>query len=413
MAARAGVSIADIAAASGIADANIVAAGQGLIIPHPAQRFTPDQSLLPDSELVYGPGYGDFDIAAFVAEQGGYLAGFRMADGRGGSWTGAEVVERVALRYSVGPRVLLALLEARGGWVTNPQPDDEQITWPVGHTSGAGTLLVQLEWAADELNRGFYGWLDRGETAIRLRDGMARGAVGLNPGAIALQRVLAADSRLAELEQELQAFAAAYERLFGDPFAYDAGPILPAGLTQPPLQLPFAAGEWWYLTSGPHGAWGHGSSWAALDFVPEEAAVGSCQPAPAWARAAAAGIVARNDQGELLIDLDFDGDVRTGWVLQYLHISERAAAATTLAAGDPVGRPSCEGGAAASAHLHIARRYNGVWVAADGPIPFDLAGWQAWGGFEYEGGVRRQEGDERVACDCRQRALNGLLWLPE
>ena len=411
IAARQGVSVADIAEHSGIENPDLVGVGQGIIIPHPAKYYTPDDILLPDSELIYGLGYVDFDIHEFVGSQPGYLASFSMVNEFGETWTGADIIERVALRFSVGPRVLLALMEARSGWVTNPEPSAYEIERPVGHRGGPGNLLIQLEWAANELNKGFYGWQDRGETAIRFRDGViARGAPGLNPGTVAIQRVLARDSNYADIEAELTAFSAAYERLFGDPDQYDAGPVLPAGLEQPDLQLPWAKGEMWYLSGGPHGGWGSGSGWAALDFVPEDAVPGGCIPSDSWATAAASGLVARNDRGEVLIDLDEDGDVRTGWVLQYLHTTDRVAAGETLAAGDPVGRPACDGGAAISTHLHIARRYNGLWVAAAGPVPFDLGGWQATGGFAYEGGMIGPDGEERTACECRDEAVNGLSW---
>ena len=275
--------------------------------------------------------------------------------------------------------------------MTDPDPQGEARERPLGYRGGAAGLLPQLEWAAEELNHGFYGWRDRGETAIRFHDGVvARGAPGLNPGTIAIQRVLAVDSNWADISQETAAFAAAYRRLFGDPLAHDAGPVLPAGVTQPPLQLPWATGEHWYLTGGPHGGWGSGSGWAALDFVPGDAAIGSCVAAAAWARAAAGGVVVRSEQGEVLLDLDGDGNVRTGWVLQYLHMADRPALGAVLAPGDLVGHPSCEGGTAESSHLHISRRYNGLWVAAAGPVPFNLEGWTAWGRFEYEGGLERE-----------------------
>jgi hypothetical protein len=36
--------------------------------------------------------------------------------------------------------------------------------------------------------------------------------------------------------------------------------------------------------------------------------------------------------------------------------------------------------------LHIARKYNGEWVAADGPLPFNLSGWIAQAGSQpYQG----------------------------
>lgn len=411
IASRYGVSVEEIARASGIENPDLLSIGQGLIIPHRTQRYTPAERLLPDSELVYGLAYVDFDLASFIAEQGGYLAQFSMTGNDGETWSAADVIERVALRYSVGPRALLALIEARSGLVTNPNPLTMDKDYPVGHLSGGPGLLSQLEWAADELNRGFYGWLDRGETAIRFQDGVvARGEPGLNPGTVAVQRALARDSSWADIGEEATAFAAAYQRLFGSPLDQESWSVLPAGLQQPPLVLPWAQGEWWYLTGGPHGGWVSGSGWAALDFVSEEAGIGSCIPDPSWARAVADGVVARNSTGEILLDLDGDGDVRTGWVVQYLHISDRPEEGQFLKVGDPVGHPSCEGGAADSTHLHIARRYNGLWVAAEGPASFVMDGWTPWGDFEYSGGLTKPGAAPREACDCREKERNGLTW---
>jgi hypothetical protein len=57
-----------------------------------------------------------------------------------------------------------------------------------------------------------------------------------------------------------------------------------------------------------------------------------------------------------------------------------------LFAGDNIGHPSCEGGVANATHVHIARKYNGEWIAADGPLPFNLDGWvSSGGGREYDG----------------------------
>jgi LasA protease len=38
----------------------------------------------------------------------------------------AEVIRRVADDYSVNPRLLLALLEYRAGWLFNPEPDEQR-----------------------------------------------------------------------------------------------------------------------------------------------------------------------------------------------------------------------------------------------------------------------------------------------
>jgi hypothetical protein len=59
---------------------------------------------------------------------------------------------------------------------------------------------------------------------------------------------------------------------------------------------------------------------------------------------------------------------------------------TYLFAGEPVGHPSCEGGISNGTHVHIARKYNGEWIPADGAIPFNLSGWISSGaGYEYDG----------------------------
>ena len=90
----------------------------------------------------------------------------------------------------------------------------------------------------------------------------------------------------------------------------------------------------------------------------------------------------------IFLDLDGDGDERTGWNILYLHVAskERAPTGQVVKAGDPVGFPSCEGGRTTGTHVHIARKYNGEWIIADGPIPFTLEGWVVHNGDQpYQG----------------------------
>jgi hypothetical protein len=165
----------------------------------------------------------------------------------------------------------------------------------------------------------------------------------------------------------------------------------------------------WYYTGGPHGGWNDGSAWAAVDFVPDEGYLG-CQVASSWERASAAGLVVYSQDGEVLIDLDGDGHEQTGWILFYLHVASdgRVPVDTHVKQGDPVGHPSCEGGFSESAHLHFARRYNGEWIAADGPLPLVLSGWQFYSsGAQYDGTAVRA-GEQRTACECRNEQFNGL-----
>jgi hypothetical protein len=49
----------------------------------------------------------------------------------------------------------------------------------------------------------------------------------------------------------------------------------------------------------------------------------------------------------------------------------------------------------------MARKYNGEWIPADGPVPFVLDGWVSGGlGREYDGTLSNGE-QALEACSCR------------
>lgn len=407
-----GCTVDEIAAINDI-DPDAIWPDEKLIIPVAASSMGPGLKLIPDSELVYGPGYIDFDLAEFVARRGGYLASYKEeVEGRARS--GAEIVQLVAQRYSVGPRVLLALLELKAGWVTNPDPPAETLHYPMGsYERYRAGLFQQLSWVAAELNSGYYGWKYGDWTTIRLADGTRVAiAPGLNAGTVAVQNYLGQVAYGEEWQRLVgpEGFGVSYERFFGNPFSYTVDPILPPGLAQPELWFPWGEGGMWYLTGGPHGGWGRGSGWAALDFQPPGES--GCQPSATWVTAAAAGLVLHSDYGLAVVDLDDDGHEQTGWVLTYLHVhsEDRVEAGTSLERGERIGHPSCEGGVADAAHLHFARRYNGEWIPAGrAPVPLVLSGWTAHEGVrEYDGTLTK--GDQvRKGCQCRNEGLNGLF----
>ena len=97
----------------------------------------------------------------------------------------------------------------------------------------------------------------------------------------------------------------------------------------------------------------------------------------AWVVALADGLIVRSGNGAVIQDLDSDGFEQTGWTVLYLHIEtrDRVEVGVKLKAGERIGHPSCEGGVSNGTHVHLARRYNGEWIAADGQIPFNLDGW--------------------------------------
>jgi hypothetical protein len=172
--------------------------------------------------------------------------------------------------------------------------------------------------------------------------------------------------------------------------------------------LPWPKGETWFFTGGPHAAWGNGTPWGALDFT--TASVSGCSTLPEWVTAMADGVVARSTNGEVAQALDPSGDERIGWSMLYLHLAGegRVKAATPVKLGDRLGHPSCEGGLAIAAHVHVARKHNGEWLNAQSPIPFDLAGWvAAEGDVEYDGTLTRGN-ERREACECKLPKVNGV-----
>jgi LasA protease len=406
--------VADLVRVNGLSNANAIWVGQKLSIPIPSTVDGPAFKLVPDSELVCGPAYIHFDVADFLTGQQGYLSSYsELVEDR--QLSGAEIVQTVARQFSVGPRVLLALLELQAGWVTDPNPPENKRTYPLGKVEfNRRGLYEQLQWAATELNAGYYRWREEGGASARLADGQqVVFAPVINAGTAGVETYLASVSDWEEWRRLVapEGFPATYERLFGHPFAYAVEPLIPGNLTQPEMRLPWSAGDTWYLTGGPHEGWGPGSGWAALDFVPADM-TGGCSPSQEWVTAAAGGLVLRSEAGEVVVDLDGDGYEQSGWVVTYLHVAAdgRVPAGTWIGRGQRIGHPSCEGGFADATHLHIARRFNGEWIlAGSGPVPFVLSGWTAHEGQAAYDGTLTRDDATRTACECMLDDYNGLV----
>ena len=380
--------------ANGLTESSVLAVGQVLDIPPISADPTPGPAfkLIPDSELVYGPASIAFDLESFLKSKGGYLSNY-VQDVNGTYLSGTQIITRVAQNYSVNPRLLVALLEYRSGWVTNPQPSN--VDSPLGNFDDyyAG-LYRQAAWAANNLNQGYYAWRANALGTLPLTDGTY---VPLDPrinaGTAGVQYFFSLKNDRATWDFDVSqlGFFQTYDALFGNPFDYDIASLLPVNLTQPPMQLPFTLGASWSFTGGPHGGWDEGSAWAALDFAPPGDSAG-CAQSEAWVVATASGLIVRAEDGAVIQDLDNDGYEQTGWTVLYMHVEsrDRVQPGTYVYAGGIIGHPSCEGGISNATHLHLARRYNGEWIPADGNLPFNLDGWVSSGdGVLYNGWLTR------------------------
>lgn len=396
---RFNVEPAEITSPDSLPESQLLPPGQLLIIPRRLANTTSPIKSLPDSEIVYSPSAADFDIDTFVAGAGGYLSTYREYLNSTGWTNGAEIIERVAAENSINPRLLLALLEYQSGWVYGQPGNLMESDYPLGYVDlSRKGLYSQLAWAVNQLSVGYYGWREGLLTEIRFSDGvLARLAPDLNAGTVALQYYLsfAYDTQgwLQALDPKI-GLPALHERMFGSPWlrAQNVEPIFPSTLRQPALTLPFTAGQLWSYTGGPHGPWEHDGARAALDFAPA-GEVSGCSSTNAWVIASTGGIVARRAPGVVVLDLDGDGNEHTGWSLLYLHLhieDAKMVVGKYVEAGEVLGKPSCEGGISTGTHVHIARKYNGEWIPADGPLPFNLSGWTPHAGENpYEGSLTR------------------------
>ena len=388
------VSVSQIVKANDIEDPSLITPGQVLTIPPAsANELATAFKIIPDSELFYSPVTIGFDTASIVWQFNGYLESYReeLEDGR--TLTGSEIVQEVAQNFSVNPRLLLAVIEHQSGWLRAGNPTSASNDYPLGlENANYRGLYKQLGWAANELTRGYTLWEQRAVSVWSLADDQVmRIDPTINGATAALQYwfSLFLEKESWKTAVSASGFYATYLSLFGFPFAFSMDPVLPADLTQPDLILPFARGDVWSFTGGPHWGWGTGSAWAALDFAPPggEQDYG-CFESQAPVTAAADGLVVRSGNGALVLDLDGDGFEQTGWTLLYLHLAGegRAEAGTQVKAGDPLGFASCEGGVTTGTHFHIARRYNGLWIDAAGAVPMNLGGWIASSpGIVYDG----------------------------
>jgi LysM repeat protein len=129
------VSPLTITQANGLINPDFLPVGRALYIPPPVPREPgPSIKIIPDSELVNGPAGVTFDLFGEIARQGGYLTVY-FEEVEGELRSGAAIVDLVSRRYSVNPRLLLAVLEFQSGWLRSAAPQPEKLVYPIGYSA--------------------------------------------------------------------------------------------------------------------------------------------------------------------------------------------------------------------------------------------------------------------------------------
>jgi murein DD-endopeptidase MepM/ murein hydrolase activator NlpD len=409
VASRFGVSMSEITSPKPLPQTGFIDPGTLLIIPGTADgsvEYTTSLQIIPDSELVFSATALDFDVADYVKNAGGYLSTYREYLGTTKWTTGVDVIDRLAYENSVNPRLLLAILDFEAQWVSGQPANEFRIKYPLGYENYANVnMFGQLSWAINQMFSGYYGWRAGSLNELTFKDGKTlRLDPTLNAGTVGIMVLFSQIHTWNEwlrIMDQVSGFPAFYKEKFGDPWARDERitNFFPPGFGQPAMSLPIEPNVTWSFTGGPHSAWGKGGPLAALDFAPRNDKRG-CYPTFTWILASASGLVVRSANGVVMVDLDGDGHEQTGWNIMYLHVAEddRVPLGEWVDQNDHIGHASCEGGVSTGTHTHFARKYNGEWMLADGPIPFVLSGWTAFAGEKpYLG--KLVNGDDTVTAD--------------
>lgn len=130
------------------------------------------------------------------------------------------------------------------------------------------------------------------------------------------------------------------------------------------LSLPWAKGQAWRITGGPHANDGSGRPWSSLDFNGPNAG-GSYR-----VRAAAAGVVTRPCRN--LVQIKHGN----GWKTSYYHLAHiKVRAGQHVKRGQVLGFTSTKagcGGSATGPHVHFGLKHWNHWVDIEG---LKIGGW--------------------------------------
>ena len=212
--------------------------------------------------------------------------------------TGAEEIRRLAYENSINPRLLLAILDYESRWVHGQPVDAMHTDYPMGYLNlFYKGMFSQMVWAVNQLSIGYYGWRTGTViTELEFPDGThLRLDPRLNAGTVALQYLFVEVARAVAMVPDDRSEEWIPRHVHSDvwrsmgTWRHVLIPCFRRDSRSRQLSLPFEPKTEWSLTGGPHGAWEHDGSLAAIDFAPSTDH-GGCDPTPTWVTASAAGL---------------------------------------------------------------------------------------------------------------------------
>lgn len=177
--------------------------------------------IIPDSLFVNGPAQVGFDTRAFVESQPGWLKNYSSLAGNE-TRRGGDLIDYIAQEYSISPRLLLAITEYQAGALTQPVLPEEMKTYPLGYEDMYHKgFYLQMVWAANSLNNGYYGWRSgKLDTITRLNGTIENPDPWQNAATVAIQYYFSFTLPVDEYTKAIysEGLSKTYSELFGDPW---------------------------------------------------------------------------------------------------------------------------------------------------------------------------------------------------
>jgi LasA protease len=104
---------------------------------------------------INGPAQVGFNTAEFINQHEGWLKTYLSRASKAAA--APPTIDLVARNFSISPRLLLAMLEYQSQGLSNPAMPDTVYFLGYQQQNYKG-LYLQLVWAANTLNNGYYGW---------------------------------------------------------------------------------------------------------------------------------------------------------------------------------------------------------------------------------------------------------------